>query len=393
MGRVSGNSQAGSDRIREDFGRRVRRLLRTGLPIVQAGIAAGLAWFIAKQLVGHPQPFFAPIAAVISLGVSLGQRMRRSVELVVGVSIGIGVGDVLISLIGTGPWQIALVVMLAMSAAVLLDSGSVIVLQAASSSVLVATLIPPATAGGWTRMVDAAVGGVVGIVVALLLPANPLTVAHRNGRVVLGALADALRGVGGAVARQDEAMCSDVLAQARKSQQDIDGMRSALQAGGEIARYAPIRWHRRGELERYDVAATPVDRALRNTRVLARRALAALRDEEPVPRPLPALLEELAGAVALLRDELASGNDPLQAREAARSVARKSTVELLGEGDYSMQVVVLQVRSIVVDLLQATGLGRAEALAALPPLHPAEDTADAEDTAPEDADSEDTDHR
>ncbi len=141
------------------------------------------------------------------------------------------------------------------------------------------------------------------------------------------------------------------------------------------------------------MAATPVDRALRNTRVLARRALAALRDEEPVPRPLPALLEELAGAVALLRDELASGNDPLQAREAARSVARKSTVELLGEGDYSMQVVVLQVRSIVVDLLQATGLGRAEALAALPPLHPAEDTADAEDTAPEDADSEDTDHR
>ncbi|MHA6801608.1 FUSC family protein [Bounagaea algeriensis] len=390
---MTGNSQAGPDRLRDDFGRRVRRLLRTGLPIVQAGIAAGLAWFIATQLVGHPQPFFAPIAAVISLGVSLGQRMRRSVELVVGVSIGIGVGDVLISLIGTGPWQIALVVMLAMSAAVLLDSGSVIVLQAASSSVLVATLIPPATAGGWTRMVDAAVGGVVGIVVALLLPANPLTVAHRNGRVVLGALADALRGVGGAVARQDTAMASDVLAQARKSQQDIDAMRSALQAGGEIARYAPIRWHRRGELERYDVAATPVDRALRNTRVLARRALAALRDEEPVPRPLPALLEELAGAVALLRDELASGNDPLQAREATRSVARKSTVELLGEGDYSMQVVVLQVRSIVVDLLQATGLGRAEALAALPALHPAEDTADAEDTAPEDADPEDTEPR
>ena len=215
MGRVSGNSQAGSDRIREDFGRRVRRLLRTGLPIVQAGIAAGLAWFIAKQLVGHPQPFFAPIAAVISLGVSLGQRMRRSVELVVGVSIGIGVGDVLISLIGTGPWQIALVVMLAMSAAVLLDSGSVIVLQAASSSVLVATLIPPATAGGWTRMVDAAVGGVVGIVVALLLPANPLTVAHRNGRVVLGALADALRGVGGGVLPRGDG------SRARKGRADI----------------------------------------------------------------------------------------------------------------------------------------------------------------------------
>src|SRR5699024_1515685 len=128
-------------------------------------------------------------------------------------------------LIGQGPWQIALVVMLAMSTAVLLDSGSVIVMQAASSSVLVATLIPPATMGGWTRKVDAAVGGSVGILVALLIPANPLAVAHRNGRVVLGALADTLRGVGGAVARQDPGMASDALADARKSQTSVNEMR------------------------------------------------------------------------------------------------------------------------------------------------------------------------
>ena len=350
----------------------MRRLMRTGVPIAQCAIAAGLAWALAKNVIGHPQPFFAPIAAVISLGVSLGQRMRRAAELVVGVSIGIGVGDVLISVIGTGWWQIALVVALAMSTAVLLDSGGVIVLQAASSSVLVATLLPPASAGGLTRMIDAAVGGLVGFVVAALLPANPLAVAHRNGRVVLGALADALRGVAGAVARLDAGMASDVLAKARKSQKSVEEFRTALEAGQEIARFAPIRWRRRGDLERYESAATPIDRALRNTRVLARRALAALRDSEPVPRPLPGLLEELAGAVVLLRDELASGVDPLQARETARSVAKRSTVELLGEGDFSMQVVVMQVRSIAVDLLQATGLSRTEAIAALPPLHPPE---------------------
>ncbi|NYI82220.1 FUSC family protein [Saccharopolyspora hordei] len=357
-------------RLREELVRRLRRLLRTGVPIVQCAVAAGLAWFVAKNVVGHPLPFFAPTAAVISLGVSLGQRMRRSLELVVGVSIGIGVGDLLISVIGTGSWQIALVVALAMSTAVLLDSGVVIVLQAASSSVLVATLLPPASEGGLTRMVDAAIGGLVGFVVATLLPANPLTVAHRNGRLVLGALADALRGVAGAVARQDPEMAGDVLANARKSQRLVEEFRKALETGQEIARFAPIRWRRRGDLERYDNAAAPIDRALRNTRVLARRALAALRDGEPVPRPLPALLEELAGAVVLLRDELASGVDPLQTREAARSVAKKSTVEMLGEGDFSMQVVVLQVRSIAVDLLQATGLSRTEATAALPPLHP-----------------------
>lgn len=356
-------------RLRQEISRRVGRLFRTGIPIVQCAVAAGTAWALALHVVGHPQPFFAPIAAVVSLGISLGQRMRRALELVIGVSIGIGVGDLLISLIGTGALQITLVVALAMSTAVLLDSGVVIVLQAASSSVLVATLLPPESVGGPARMIDAAVGGLVGFAVAALLPANPLRVAHRNGRLVLGALADALRGVAGAVSRQDIDLASDVLANARKSQSSVEEFRSALTAGQEIARFAPIRWHRRGELERYEAAATPVDRALRNTRVLARRALAALQDYEPVPRALPGMLEELAGAVVLLRDELASGVEPLQTRDATRAVARRSTVEMLGEGNFSMQVVVLQVRSITVDLLQATGLSRVEATAALPPLH------------------------
>jgi hypothetical protein len=53
-------------------------------------------------------------------------------------------------------------------------------------------------------------------------------------------------------------------------------------------------------------------------------------------------------------------------------VAKKSTVELLRGDDFSIQVVVLQVRSIAVDLLRATGLSRTEAQAALPPLHPDE---------------------
>lgn len=360
-------------RVRRELARRLRRLRVAGIPIVQCAVGAGLAWAVARYGIGHVQPFFAPIAAVISLGVTLAQRMRRSLELVIGVSIGIGVGDVLISFIGTGWWQIALVVALAMSTAVALDSGGIIVMQAASSSVLVATLLPPATAGGLTRMIDAAVGGLVGFIVAALLPANPLAVAHRHGRMVLGALADGLRGVASAVSRHDVAHASDVLSQARTSQRAVEEMRTALQAGKEIVQVAPLRWRLRGDLERYEKASVPIDRALRNMRVLARRALAALRDGEPVPDPLPAILEQLADAVVMLRDDLARGVDSLRCREVARTVARKSTVALFADGDFSMQVVILQVRSISVDLLEASGLSRTSALAVLPPLHPEEE--------------------
>ncbi|GAA1268907.1 FUSC family protein [Saccharothrix xinjiangensis] len=353
--------------VRAEVARRLQRWRSTALPIAQAGLAAGLSWLVATEVVGHAHPFFAPIAAVVCLGVSLGQRLRRVVELVVGVAVGIGVGDVLISLIGSGPWQIALVVALAMSSAVLLDGGAVIALQAGSSAVLVATLLPPSAGGGLDRMVDALVGGLVGLAVTALLPANPLTVAHRQARVVFGELAAALRGVATAVAERDASQAAGVLARLRDSQEAVDEFRSALKTGGEIAAIAPIRWRSRHDLGRYETAAVPLDYALRNTRVLARRALAALRDGERAPEVLPGVLREYAAAVDLLRTELGRGEEPKRARTAVCEAARATTRQLGGEG-FSTRVVLAQVRSVAVDLLQATGLSRAEAAESLPPL-------------------------
>ena len=174
---------------RTEIRRRLRgpaaRLRRSALPIVQCALAAGLAWWVATGPVGHERPFFAPIAAVVSLGLSLGARLRRSVELVCGVTIGIGVGDLIISMIGSGPWQIALVVVMAMSTAVLINGGVIFAMQAGNSAVLVATLIPPGGTGGIDRMVDALVGGLVGIAVVAMVPTHPVRRARRDAAGIL----------------------------------------------------------------------------------------------------------------------------------------------------------------------------------------------------------------
>lgn len=219
-------------RVREELELRLKRWRNTALPIAQAALAAGLSWLVAVNVVDHGSPFFAPIAAVICLGITLGQRLRRGIELVAGVSIGIGIGDLLISAIGAGPWQIALVVALAMSAAILLEGGPVITIQAAVSAVLVATLYLPGQTSGVTRMVDALIGGTVGLVVAALLPANPLTVAHRSARRVLGDLARALHGVASAIKEGDADQAVEVLSRARDTQRMVDNFRTALQATG-----------------------------------------------------------------------------------------------------------------------------------------------------------------
>ncbi|KAB8192449.1 aromatic acid exporter family protein [Nonomuraea phyllanthi] len=333
--------------------------------IAQCAVGAAIAWLVARDLLGHSRPFFAPIAVVICIGVGLGQRLRRVFELVVGVSLGIGVGDLLVARIGSGTWQIALVVAMAMAVAVLLGSSSMIALQAASSAVLVATLLPPGGAGGFARMVDALVGGLVGLAAVALLPASPSALATRHAKGMFAALADALRQIAEAVERRDVSLAVDALEEARTSQKHVEEFRQALDTSTEIATISPLHRHRRRGLQGYERAARPLDHALRNTRVLARRAISALDASGPLPPWLPGALRELAGATLTLRDELAAEAPPEKATAAILAVASRQRSERWG---FSADVMIAQLRSIIVDLLQATGIEPQDALASLPPL-------------------------
>lgn len=151
---------------------RVARWKAKRWQIAQCAVAAGVAWMIASDLLGHPTPFFAPIAAVVSLGTSYGQRLRRVVEVTVGVAVGVLLADLIVAQLGSGGWQLTLLVALAMSTAFLLDGGQIFVTQAAVQSIVVSTLLPDPGAG-LTRWTDALVGGAVALVAATVVPAAP----------------------------------------------------------------------------------------------------------------------------------------------------------------------------------------------------------------------------
>lgn len=356
---------------------RAARLRTAALPVAQCAVAAGLAWFVATALIGHARPFFAPIAAIVCLGISLGAKLRRTVELVAGVVTGIVVADLIISVIGSGAWQITLVVALAMGTAVLLDGGPVITLQAGSSSVLVATLLPPGQSGGPDRAVDALVGGVVAVLVIALLPSSPLRTARRDAATVLQAVEDAVRGVADGLATHDADVVERALVRARSTQATLDALRADLSAGREVARLAPLRRRTRGPVASLTAMAEPIDNAARNVRVLARRALVVVGDGEVVSDALVHAVRSLADAVVVLRvlagSDPGSGTTPAEVSTALRAVARELTPELGLDGGLSVRVVVAQLRSTVVDLMQAAGSSRIAALATLPPTveHPA----------------------
>lgn len=358
-------------------GKSLRRLRVSALPILQCAAGAGLAWWVATTIVGHTAPFFAPIAAVVSLGLSLGARMRRSVELVAGVVIGVGIGDLLIAVIGRGVWQISLVVLLAMSAAVLLNSGPIFSMQAGNSAVLVATLLPPGGQGGLDRMVDALVGGLVGVLIVALMPTHPIGRARRYAGQVLGTAAETLQLVADGLMENDEKPIVAALRKARATQDDIDTMRTHLLGGKEIIRISPLYWSTRRRLEQLEATADPIDNAMRNIRVLARRSLTLVRDDEILDPRLVDQVEKLSHAVEILRQMVMAdpGKQPDQAEAARvlRSVASGMKPSMVENSGLSATVVFAQIRSLIVDLMQVAGVSRISSIATLPPTveHPA----------------------
>ncbi len=349
---------------------RTRRLAYAFLPILQCGLAAGLAWFIANDLLHHPRPFFAPIAAAIALGTGMGRRVRRGIELVIGVVVGVGLGDLFIAQVGSGPWQIAVVVIIAMSAAVFLDRGALVGTQAASSAILVATLLPPGSAGGYERMVDAAVGGAVALLFMALIPVHPLKRVRREAASLLGVASSVLAEVSDGLETRDSDLIRNALQDARDTQPAIDAIEEQLAGARELVRISPFYRRRRPEEVALARVLNPLDNGIRNIRVLARRAIVAVDDQVDVPPALSSLLAALSDAVELLARRVAADPDAptdAQVHRELRAVAARAKRELLFDPGLTETVMLAQIRSVLVDMMQVAGLSKISAVATLPP--------------------------
>lgn len=357
------------DRGRVSARARIKRLQSKSFHIAQASVAAGVAWFVASDVFGHPTPFFAPIAAVVSLGTSYGQRLRRVAEVTLGVALGVLVADLLVLGLGSGWWQLIVIVALAMSAALLIDAGGLFVTQAAVQSIVIATLVP-GSGQALLRWTDALIGGAVAIVAATVVPRAPLRRPREQAAVVVDKIAALLGGASLGIQTGDVQATLSVLADARTTDVLIHELREAADEGLSVVASSPFRRRHKGRVRQVSELVEPLDLALRNTRVLVRRVAIAAYRNEPMPRAYATMCRDLADIVTVMSAELRADRMPEAVRPAlVRLAAATSTVERSEELD--AEVVLAQVRSIVADLLRMTGLGSLEATDAIPPLrHP-----------------------
>ncbi|NHA67215.1 FUSC family protein [Phycicoccus flavus] len=357
---------AASD-LRAGLERGLRRLRDRTVFLAQIGVAVLLAWTVARHGLGHTQPFFAPVTAILCLGLTYGQRLRRIVEVTLGVAIGVLVGDVIVILLGSGGWQMAFVVVAAMATAVVVSSGQLVVIQAGVQSVFIVAFVA-STGEGVSRWLDAVVGGVVALVIGAVAPTTPVRRPRAEAARTVRAVAEVLADVADALRTRDPLRTAAALEQARALEPLLADLRTAAAEGVAVVRQSPLLRSQRPLAVAASALVLPLDRCVRNLRVLARRADVAVRGGEPVPDRYVDLVAELARAADDLARVLDEHTRPEAGRRVLERVAGLSARSEAATG-LSAEMIRGQVRSMVVDLLVVAGMDDDEALRLFPESH------------------------
>jgi uncharacterized membrane protein YgaE (UPF0421/DUF939 family) len=364
-GRFDDLAERAWQRGRLSFTARVDRVRSKAWHISQCAIAAALAWFVATVIFHHQAPVFAPIVAVVALGMSYAQRLRRVAEITVGVAVGLLVADLFLKLVGPGPWQIAAIVACAMSIALFVDAGGLLVTQAAVQSIFVVALVT--TPGdALTRWFDAVIGGSIALLAAAVVPAAPVRRPRTQAAKVVTTISALLRDAAQCTRDGDVNRAARVLGSARSTEAPLRDLQRAADEGLAVVAVSPFRRSDRHNVRSVADLVEPLDRAMRSTRVICRRVRVAVSRHVEIPSSYSSLLEDLADANDILARVLAENRPAMMAQGGILAVGRET--KRLERGSLTLDALLVQIRALIVDLLEVTGMENEEALDAMPKL-------------------------
>jgi uncharacterized membrane protein YgaE (UPF0421/DUF939 family) len=312
--------------------RRLPYRVGTYVQVVKAALACALSWWAASALFPGGRPYFAPLAAVLTVQVSIAESLARGGQRILGVVGGITVSLLLAHALGVSGWSVGLLVLVGMAGATALGFGAAAVSQVGISALLILALkATPAYAAA--RLIDTIVGAVTAIVVnALVVPPDATPSALQEAESLAARLAEELRRLARAC-RGDEAVAR-VRERLRRLADDAGRAKARARVARETLQYSPLLAHRRGRLARVEEAIARLDATLVEIRGMARSLErldqagehGLMRTLEP---PLDALAEALVRYSRLIAEEDPGATGPelgpwlRRAREEALAAFRR----------------------------------------------------------------------
>jgi uncharacterized membrane protein YgaE (UPF0421/DUF939 family) len=314
-------------------------------PLVQQTGAATVAWLIARRLIDHHDPFFAPISAFVSLNTSLGERGLNTLRLLQGVVLGIGVGELTLAVLRGGYGSLALGTFVALVLARALGGARVIRAQAALGAIL--TISSGNGEVGTQRLTDALIGAGVALVFSqLLFSPEPLRLLRRVETRALTAMAAGLDLTARAL-EGEEAVADEAIGSQRQLRDELSELARIRRASGRIARHSLV-WRKQisplvrenedaGFLDLLGGSCLLLTRTSLNAREEDRRLLApgvralstTLADLARQPGDRAARQEAVDRSLEILREMRAATRQPDPEMAAALTAGRMAVTDLM----------------------------------------------------------------
>jgi uncharacterized membrane protein YgaE (UPF0421/DUF939 family) len=221
----------------------LRRVADNAWPLLQSTAAATVAWWLARWLDNHPDPFFAPMAAVVALNASRGERGANALRLLAGVVVGIVAGELAISALGGGYGTLALATFTAMAVAFALGGARVTIAQAATGAIL--TVAVADGQAGPNRLVDALMGaGVALVFTQVLFSPEPVALLRRAEAAALAEMAGGLELTARALERDDDELDQQAMRGLWELRDRLADLRRTRQASSRVVRHS-LLWRTR----------------------------------------------------------------------------------------------------------------------------------------------------
>ena len=344
----------------------LRRVRGSFVPLIQSAMAAGLAWFLAEQLLGRHAPLFAPIAAFVCLGFKVDRAPRKVAEMGVGATIGVLIGEAISIYLGAGWWQMSLALVTGALIGRFLDRGDLTTMQGGVNAMVVVGMTSYASqSGGFTgRWMDAIVGALVALVVAVLLPRHPTERPRRYAKTTLSEFAGMLDMLGRGLIMGDVEELADSRAQRKVVQQVSNTWETTLSTARDVVAANPSLWSQRSEVAELQRLYRLTTRAQRSSYMLGRQGLSMVEEVGPL-REVGSLVLEASRATHALAGAVGAWQRPEKVRATLLSIAHRASPTGLGTEEWRDIALMSVMRAMIVDLLQITGLSRADARNAL----------------------------
>ena len=276
---------------------------------VKSALAAVVAWVLAKYAAGQPDPYFAPLAALLGVYPTVARSFRESIQYIAGFVLGAALALPIGMLLGPGTAGIAVIVLAGMLIASWRRLGN-------QSAQVTFTALFALLLGGHQplhyvthRMSEVAIGVITGLVVNIaVFPPLQLRPAEHAVRQWGDDLAAALEALADAV--------TDPAQGARQWPQHDRQLSTAAQQTRAAVRHAreSLRWNPRASVTRHvprpdETVLDALEKLTTQTRAVARSLLDTTADDSQSRIPASfgeeyaCLLRKAADAVRQLADQ------------------------------------------------------------------------------------------